>query len=1405
MLAMLALLVSSAGQASASSPEVIDVDARLHGIGTPTNTHILSTGVLASGVQYDMVIEGNWSAWGEPLVSTLPCNDPVINPSPSVALPQSGVLDASFRYDNPSCIGLPLTAVGMSLDGGSTWGLIPRPVVDLYNPAHRYEYVITGAGSQVAFRINDVNRADNHGVLRVTVTEVDGDGDGVGDSVDNCPVVANPGQEDADADGIGNACDAEPYTIGWADWISGTSVTAPYTGHGTITTAGGTPVGVTYNNPQGIHFAQYACGTDFWVNKPSATRIPATSPYTSASVSNIPKGCDVMALRYEGNQTLTFSVPVANPVFAFMSLNGNGYAFDQDFEILSYAHADDGNDCGNWSCSHSYKEIVDVGGVLEYRLVADPLPAEPHGTIRFLGEFDTLNWRSMSNEVYNLFTVGILGTAAEITDIDGDGVDDVDDNCPSVANPGQEDADGDGVGDACDNAPANPNPGQEDADSDGVGDVADNCPAVANANQADTDGDGVGDACTPAPTELGRSDWQMFGLNPIVTGISLSPAPVHGDIRYYDFVGPIPAPNATDTVLPGVGWTPAPDPNVIGFGHNNASRLSACWSQLDYTFFQTFVDIPVGTTLTSFKILFSGMDDGSRITIFNALYPEGLVVPESYVFLNGSGTTDLSSYVVIGGTNRVVITQIDDCAVGNKLQVAQIELNGEVISTEPEVPAAPPFSIDVTTGPDNCICMPPFMLVPDDAKHYWWVKPTGADLTIQPYAVGVNSAETADIHFEVFDSSDTLVGSATVVNPGAAPGTEIAGAPIVIPSAAAGPYRVEVTLTSGGGPVAHHYRFDAKGAVAIGTNSAMQTQAEPILASWALNVGAGEDLDFVVTPTGGSPGGTFDLVAPGGATTTHATGALVSIPGAAAGVWTVVGNATGGHYVIEKTSGADTGIYLNWQSFGAGTVNVAATVTGLPYAGPFKVQVKDSAGNITTEPPGAPFTGTGSVTLPVGSYEVRVVSGGHQSDWVAIDVLCNGVIDLVLDLPNAAPVADAGGPYSGPEGTSITLNANGSGDPDGPSDNISFAWDLDNDGDFDDATGPNPDLDLVDGLATLPVSVEVCDRFGACSTDSSTVDVTNVAPTVDAGPDLMGEVNSPILLTGSFTDPAGHNDDDYTWTWDVAGSGSALYDEDIDGSATFTVPGIYTLTLTVTDKDGGVGTDAVELVVRGDCDCTKSQGFWKQQFNGKDNGSNKFDEPTLNGFLSIVGAFSGQFGGIDLPQATGVFFPPKENNGNNSNRGDSSGTLPNSRGKGKAKGRDGGDPGHDDSDESESGSATLDRTAKMRQNATAQTLAAWLNFAKGAVDLEELIDTDDDGIGDTTFGDLIAEVEAILGNEEATKDDLERAKDLAEAVNLHDKNNPDCDTASDTGSKSGESKTGTGSKSDDESKPKRGR
>lgn len=195
----------------------------------------------------------------------------------------------------------------------------------------------------------------------------------------------------------------------WTDW-TGSSAAGGFTANGTITT-GSSTVSVTYNNPQGVAFIQESGGFDYWTNI-VGIRDDATSPFTSALVDNIPTGADIIGLDQAGYQTLSFSEAIANPVFSYVSLNGNGYAFDQDFDILSVGDGSPADECGFWGCGTSSKTVVDLGGGnFEYQLIGT---GEPHGTIRFTGAFDTVTWRSLSSEYWNGFTVGVQGTAIEV-------------------------------------------------------------------------------------------------------------------------------------------------------------------------------------------------------------------------------------------------------------------------------------------------------------------------------------------------------------------------------------------------------------------------------------------------------------------------------------------------------------------------------------------------------------------------------------------------------------------------------------------------------------------------------------------------------------------------------------------------------------------------------------------------------------------------------------------------------------------------------------------------------------------------------------------------------------------------------------------------------------------------------
>jgi hypothetical protein len=114
---------------------------------------------------------------------------------------------------------------------------------------------------------------------------------------------------------------------------------------------------------------------------------------------------------------------------------------------------------------------------------------------------------------------------------------------------------------------------------------------------------------------------------------------------------------------------------------------------------------------------------------------------------------------------------------------------------------------------------------------------------------------------------------------------------------------------------------------------------------------------------------------------------------------------------------------------------------------------------------------------------------------------------------NRPPVADAGGPYVVAEEDTVVLDGTGSTDPDG--DTLSYSWTPT--ANLDDATSPTPVYSGVDDTVD-DLTLTVTDPGGLSASDTTTVTVENVDPSVSAVGDAIDE-GSTATVTATFTDP----------------------------------------------------------------------------------------------------------------------------------------------------------------------------------------------------------------------------------------------------------------------------------------------
>ena len=221
---------------------------------------------------------------------------------------------------------------------------------------------------------------------------------------------------------------------------------------------------------------------------------------------------------------------------------------------------------------------------------------------------------------------------------------------------------------------------------------------------------------------------------------------------------------------------------------------------------------------------------------------------------------------------------------------------------------------------------------------------------------------------------------------------------------------------------------------------------------------------------------------------------------------------------------------------------------------------------------------------------LMVYSGVHQSRYgkwndaprAAADWVGGYIVEYeVLPPVNTPPTAEAGGPYSVAEGASVTVTGSGSDPEGGP---LSFAWDLDHDGIFETPGQSVPfSATGLDGPSIHTIAVQVTNNGGLSSTDETTVEVQNVAPSLGPITAPMDPVQAGTVITASasFTDPGVLDTHTAVWQWgdgttdtiELGGSGAA------NGSHTYDAPGVYTLTLKVTDKDGDFDVAQFQYVV----------------------------------------------------------------------------------------------------------------------------------------------------------------------------------------------------------------------------------
>lgn len=325
---------------------------------------------------------------------------------------------------------------------------------------------------------------------------------------------------------------------------------------------------------------------------------------------------------------------------------------------------------------------------------------------------------------------------------------------------------------------------------------------------------------------------------------------------------------------------------------------------------------------------------------------------------------------------------------------------------------------------------------------------------------------------------------------------------------------------------------------------------------------------------------------------------LTDFIGSGTHVVNVTPETLGGHVwkaALELTGG---GVTARAEDTDNTTVHANPRVSGIPdQVAPFATfdldafqtcECDDVDWSVGGVPPGWTVTIDAdhvvTVVAPEGAYEPATLTFTATFHWPGID--CLGSDDAVF-LPNRPPVAHPGRIYPDEkyyvdEGSTVMVDGSLSSDPDGDA-IVSYEWDFDDDGTFEQ---PGCTCGFcaaaMDGPDERYIHLRVCDEHGACDIGVAEVEIENVAPTIvdlRAPVDPVDVALQPVRVEVVFTDPAIADTHTVTWDWGDGAVETLPAASPASRDHVYAGAGVYTVTMTVVDDDGGATSRIHEYIV----------------------------------------------------------------------------------------------------------------------------------------------------------------------------------------------------------------------------------